>query len=49
MSAQKRDLTLPNDAEAGRKAGEYIKQRAKAAPDELLYAVVDQEVRRVGK
>jgi hypothetical protein len=40
---------LPDDEAAGRQAGEYIKQQAKQDHDQLLYAVVDQAVRRVGK
>jgi len=48
MSAAKRNLVLPNDAEAGRKTGEYIKKRARADRQQLLYAVVDEAVRKVG-
>ena len=49
FSAQKRNLVLPASEDAGRQAGEYIKQQAKLDHDQLLYAVVDQAVRKVGK
>jgi len=49
ISAQARGITLPDDAEAGRRAGEYIKAKAKADRGQLLYAVVDGSVRWVGK
>ena len=49
FSAKKRNLVLPEDAAAGQQAGEFIKQQAKQDHDQLLYAVVDQAVRRVGK
>lgn len=49
FSAKKRDLVLPEDEAAGRQAGELIKQQAKLDHDQLLYAVVDQAVRKVGK
>jgi hypothetical protein len=48
FSAQKRGLTLPDTAAAGRKMGLMIKTRAKADHDQLLYAVVDQAVRTLG-
>jgi len=48
FSAQKRNLVLPASEAAGREAGEYIKQQAKLDHDQLLYAVVDQAVRKVG-
>lgn len=48
FSAQKRGLTLPESAAAGRRAGEYIKAQAKADHGQLLYAIVDRAVRRVG-
>ena len=48
ISAQTRGLTLPEDAAAGRRAGEYIKAKAKADHGQLLYAIVDASVRRVG-
>jgi hypothetical protein len=49
ISAQARGITLPDDAEAGRRAGEYIKAKAKADRGALLYAIVDGSVRWVGK
>src|ERR1700692_3511186 len=48
ISAQTRGLTLPDSAEAGRRAGEYIKAKAKSDHRQLLYAIVDASVRRVG-
>ena len=48
FSAQKRGLTLPDTASAGRKMGLMIKARAKADHDQLLYAIVDQAVRTLG-
>lgn len=49
FSAQKRNLALPASEAAGRQAGEYIKRQAKLDHNQLLYAVVDQAVRKVGK
>jgi hypothetical protein len=49
ISAQNRNLTLPETAEAGQKVGEEIKTKAKADHDQLLYAVVDDAVRKVGQ
>ncbi len=48
FSAQKRGLTLPDTAAAGRKMGLMIKTRAKTDHDQLLYAIVDQAVRTLG-
>ncbi len=48
MSATKRGLTLPEDQAAGMKAGAWIKKEAKRDPDQLLYAVVDKAVSKVG-
>jgi hypothetical protein len=48
ISAQTRGLTLPDNAEAGRRAGEYIKAKAKTDHGQLLYAIVDASVRKVG-
>jgi len=48
ISAKNRDLTLPDDEAAGQKAGEYIKAEAKKDHDQLLFAVVDGAVRKVG-
>jgi hypothetical protein len=45
FSAQKRGLTLPDSAAAGRRMGQIIKTRAKADHDQLLYSIVDQAVR----
>jgi hypothetical protein len=48
ISAQSRGLTLPEDAAAGKRAGEYIKAKAKADHGQLLFAIVDASVRKVG-
>jgi hypothetical protein len=48
VSAQKRGVTLPDDQAAGQKAGAWIKKAAKKDPDQLLYAVVDKAVMKVG-
>jgi hypothetical protein len=48
VSAQKRGLTLPDDQVAGVKAGNWIKKEARRDPDQLLYAVVDKAVAKVG-
>jgi hypothetical protein len=48
ISAKNRDLTLPDDEAAGRQAGEYIKAENKKDHDQLLFAVVDGAVRKVG-
>jgi hypothetical protein len=48
ISAQTRGLTLPDDAAAGKRAGEFIKAKAKADHGQLLYAIVDASVRKVG-
>ena len=48
FSAQRRGLVLPESEEAGKKSGEYIKTRAKADRGELLYAIVDASIRKVG-
>jgi hypothetical protein len=49
ISAQTRGITLPDDAAAGKRAGDYIKAKAKADHGALLYAIVDGSVRWVGK
>jgi hypothetical protein len=49
ISAHNRNLTLPDDPAAGRRAGAYIKAQAKADHDQLLYAIVDKSVRMTGK
>jgi hypothetical protein len=48
ISAQRRGVTLPDSAEAGKRAGEYIKAKAKADHGALLYAIVDASVRHIG-
>ena len=49
ISAKNRELTLPETAAAGRRVGEMIKVAAKQDTDQLLYAVVDAAVRKVGR
>jgi hypothetical protein len=49
ISAQARGITLPDNAAAGKRAGENIKTKAKADHGALLYAIVDGSVRWVGK
>ena len=44
ISAKNRNLTLPDDPTAGKRAGEYIRDQAKADHDQLLYAIVDKAV-----
>ncbi|HEY3824449.1 MAG TPA: hypothetical protein VGL82_07810 [Bryobacteraceae bacterium] len=48
ISAEKRGLSLPDNAAAGKRMGEFIKEKARADHDQLLYVVVDQAVRAVG-
>lgn len=48
FAAEKRGLTLPDTAAAGKRAGEYIKREAKADHNQLLYAIVDRAVVHVG-
>ena len=48
LSAQKRDIALPDNATVGREFGEYIKTQARADHDQLLYAIVDRAVRKYG-
>jgi hypothetical protein len=48
ISAAHRGLTLPESAAAGQRVGAYIKMRAKADHQQLLYAIVDASVRKVG-
>jgi hypothetical protein len=48
LSAEKRGLSLPDNAAAGKRMGEIIKEKARADHDELLYVIVDQAVRAVG-
>jgi hypothetical protein len=49
VAAQKRDVTLPDSLEAGRRMGQYIKQQARLDHQQLLYPIVDKAVRLVGK
>lgn len=49
ISARNRNLSLPEDASAGRRVGEMIKTAAKQDTDQLLFAVVDAAIRKVGK
>jgi hypothetical protein len=48
ISARTRGLTLPDDAAAGQRTGQYIKAKAKADRGQLLYAIVDASIRKVG-
>lgn len=48
ISAEKRGISLPDSAAAGKRMGEIIKQKARADRDQLLYVIVDQAVRAVG-
>jgi hypothetical protein len=48
ISARNRNLTLPDNPIAGRRAGAYIKAQAKLDHDQLLYAIVDKSVRMTG-
>ncbi len=48
LSAQKRGITLPDNAEVGHKFGLYIKTHAKADHDQSLYSIVDHAVRIYG-
>jgi hypothetical protein len=49
ISARNRNLILPDDPGAGRRAGQYIKDQAKADHDQLLYDIVDKSVRMTGR
>jgi hypothetical protein len=48
ISAQERGITLPDSAAAGQRVGAYIKAKAKADHEALLYGIVDASVRHVG-
>lgn len=48
ISAQNRNITLPNDAAAGQRVGSYIKMKAKTDHQALLFSIVDASVRHVG-
>ena len=49
LSAKNRGITLPDDAAAGKRMGNYIKMQAKTDTDQLLYAVVDKAVLMTSK
>ncbi len=49
ISAKDRGLQLPESAAAGRAVGLQIKTAAKADTGQLLYAVVDAAIRKMGK
>ncbi len=42
------DSAAPHNAAAGQRAGEYIKAKARSDHGQLLYAIVDASIRRVG-
>jgi hypothetical protein len=48
ISAQTRGLTLPDSEAAGQRTGEYIKEKAHTDHGQLLYAIVDAAIRKVG-
>jgi hypothetical protein len=48
VSLVNRELTFPNQREAGLDAGKGIGADCRADPDALLFAVVDKHVRRLG-
>ena len=48
FAAQKREVTLPDSRESGRRMGQYIKQQARLDHQQLLYPIVDKAVRMVG-
>lgn len=48
ISAQNRNLKLPDTPEAGKKAGAFIRAQAKEDHDQLLYEIVDKAVRMTG-
>ncbi len=48
ISAKNRNLQLPESDAAGRRVGQMIKTAARADTDQLLFAVVDAAVRKVG-
>jgi hypothetical protein len=48
ISAQTRGLTLPDNAAAGQRTGEYIKAKAHTDHGQLLYAIVDAAIRKIG-
>jgi hypothetical protein len=48
ISATERGLTLPDTAAAGQRTGEYINAQAHKDHGQLLYAIVDAAIRKVG-
>jgi hypothetical protein len=48
LSAEKRDLVLPDKEAVGHEFGNYIKAQAKLDHDQLLYEIVDHAVRKYG-
>jgi hypothetical protein len=48
FAAEKRNVTLPDSRESGRRMGQYIKQQARLDHQQLLYPIVDKAVRMVG-
>jgi hypothetical protein len=44
FSARNRGVTLPDNQQAGQRAGEWIRTQAMKDPNQLLYAIVDQAV-----
>ena len=49
VSLVNRDLTLPNQRDAGVDAGKGIAADCKADPNALLFAIVDKHVRRIAR
>jgi hypothetical protein len=49
LSAKNRGVSLPDTHEAGVKFGDWIKKKSRKDPNQLLYAVVDNAVKYVGK
>src|SRR5215510_6730772 len=49
VSLANRELTFPNTREAGSDAGKAIVEECKADPDALLFAIVDNQVRRLAQ
>lgn len=49
ISAKNRDVKLPQTEEAGEKFGQLIKTQARKDTDQLLYSIVDDAVKQMGK
>jgi hypothetical protein len=50
LSAHNRGVSIPDDQQAGARAGEWIRTQALKDPDQLLYSVVDRAVQySIGK